>query len=447
MTVFWMFCINAVLCADPGGSLRLRDFDVYIPLRFIGEFHMPKGGNVPIQIRHGTLKELDISLHSGFQPGGEYIRKFGIQNLDLTKTVEPGKAEINATIEYTSPRRVEINSSVEAVCNGVRLIVRATGIKREYGPYSSAESDVRLRKETFHAFYYDGRNPFVGSDDHIRFKGTFRSETNVKTYIGGGKWREKEPRVKEYIKTLSISPSGIQPPTLTPWFQGSYVSAFGVGTPEIKADLERVDRFFQTTANTVEAGNLKLARTQIDQLSAMLQDLRKDIENAERDLTVQVSHLPTETSLDDIRTLQLLKMELQHLHHDAFGHVTQLIRDIQEAKLNFSGNVVKGMFRSYLSWSGALPTDPVEGFAGYALPVRLFVLPRSLQGMLQAAEKDGNFLASQVNAIRTMESLQNFWERVRDDAIEEHRRLGQHLKDSHAEGVNELHQHAEQTLL
>lgn len=408
---------------------------------------MPKGRYIPIQIRNGILTELDVSLHSGFQPGGDYLRKFRIGDLDLTKSVEPGRAEANATVQYTSPGRVEITSSVEAVCNGGRFMVNATEIKREYGPYSPDESSVLLRQESVRTFCYDGQHPFRGSDDRVRFKGRFRSEVHVKTYIGGGKWREEEPRVNDYIKTVSITPARNLPPMPAPWFEGTHVSAFGTGTPGVKADLERVDRFFQTTAKTIGAGNLNLARKQIAQLAAMLQDLRKDISDTELDLTVQVSHLPTGATLDDIRTLQLLKMELRQLHQDAFGHVNQLIRDIQDAKLNFSSNVVKGMFRSYLSWSGALPNDPVEGFAGYALPARLFVLPRSLNGILQSAEQDSGFLTDQVSAIRTMESLQKFWERVRDDALDEHGQLDQHLKDSQAEDVNELHQHAAQVLL
>lgn len=421
------------------------NFTCLVDLNEIGDFHTPKGGYVPITVRNGMLADIDLSPNPDYPVGTSHLRS--VKDLEITHTVEAGLIRAKASITYTPPKREEMDLTFRAFVGSGGFTFKGTETKRRYGVYSSiSDPEVQLLEEEVTTFFFNGSAKEWKNGD-LLFQGPYRRVTRKRRYTGSTGWRESAPRITESIRTKRLEPIEVSAPEESPaWYEGAFLKAFGTPNEQIKADLKQVDARFSSIADTVQNENPDLARKQIGQLARMLEDLRSEIHQGAYAITVDVFRLPTGESLDQIRELQRLELELQELHQQAYGHVDQLIQDIEKAKHNFSGNVMKGLFRSYISWSGALPTDPVEGIAGYSLTTNLFHLPRSLMGMLDSAEKDSDFLASQVNAIRTMEALQAFWEEVRDHAVAEHRRLETHLQHRTAEAVVDLHEYAERLL-
>lgn len=422
-----------------------RNFICQVEFNEIGEFHRPKGGYAPITVRNGMLVDIDLSPHPDYPVGTDHLRY--VKSLDISHTVEHGAVHAKAFLAYAHPRRAEMELKLKAFLGTGTFTFKGTEIKRRYGVYSSiSDPEVKLQEEEITTFFFTGTAQ-GWKNGKFTFKGPYRRVIRNRRYTGSTGWRESEPRITETIRTKYVEPidrSG--PEDSPPWHHGAFLKAFGAGNRNLRDDLERVDAFFRSTAKTAAEGNFDLARKQIDQLALMLADLRQNIQKASLPVTVQVFRLPTGEVLDQIRELQRLELELQELHQRAYAHVDQLIRDIEDAKHNFSGNVMKGMFRSYVTWSGALPSDPADGLAGYSLSTSVFHLPRSLKGMLDRAEKDSDFLANQVEAIRAMQALQAFWEEVRDHAVSEHRRLEAHLKSANVNAALELHQHAADAL-
>jgi len=440
--------------------LVLHDFTLSTSLNQIGPIHTPKGRWVPLVFRQGVLSEIDLSPHPNYQP--ESGEQENLADINITQTGGNGRIHCKAELVYKNDTRDEMELDIEGYCNDGLVYLKAKEVTRSYSTRDNTERLVYAQTYRYHWkgrimtwYTYEGpvetptdfaRNAMV----HYGVNGEytcrrFCREMTVST-PGHEKWRVREMNPWGGNWSPGIKPHGYRGDTRPTWFRGDYIVAYGEADKDLLPDLERLERFLASTTATVNAGKLDLAAKQTEQLAAMLDAMRKQLAAEGNRSSVRVVALPTSPALDKLRSMQTLMARLKSLRLQAVEHVDQLQKDIQSLKLNFMDNVMKGMFKSYLSWSGALPSDPVDGFAGYSLNTSLFNLPRNLAGMLESAEKDSSILKNQVQAIRTMEKLQRFWEDVRDNATSECRRLVKHIEDSDADRLVSLHKQTAATL-
>lgn len=230
------------------------------------------------------------------------------------------------------------------------------------------------------------------------------------------------------------------------WYVCPYFRAGGTRDTEIEWQLERLERYFGLAEQSVERGRLELADRQLQTIVSVTKDLRKALAQGDQKGSVEILHLPTSRPLARMRRMEIAFDELQSLHLQAVENCTRIQRTLQEVRETFSGNVVRELLKSAITWTNMLPTDPVDGLAGYSLNTSLFNLPRTLVSWQETAVTDAAVLADQVQTIRRLELLETAWAKVRDNTTTECRRITEHLREHHAKEVLQLHEKYAQTL-
>ncbi len=230
------------------------------------------------------------------------------------------------------------------------------------------------------------------------------------------------------------------------WYVCPYFRAGGTRDTEIEWQLERLERYFGLAEQSVERGRLELADRQLQTIVTVTKDLRKALAQGDQEGSVEILRLPTSRPLARVRRMEIAFDELQSLHLQAVENCTRIQKTLQEVRETFSGNVVRELLKSAITWTNMLPTDPVDGLAGYSLNTSLFNLPRTLVSWQETAVTDAAVLADQVQTIRRLELLETAWAKVRDNTTTECRRIAEHLREHHAKEVLQLHEKYAETL-
>lgn len=431
--------------------LPLHNFDLGLGFSEIDRIRSPKGGGLGLSIRDGALAAMDLEPY----PLDIKAQVASGWRGELSQQGGNGRIVVTGVERYPTGAYVEHHLELEAYCAGGHFTAHAREVSKHYSESGGARHLVETTisehnwsgRLLFWLEYGPGPQTAVRraryANRHYRIIGTRRLHRYALRREEDREGRtivvRREGISDEYKWSATVTPVGHRADERGRWFLGRYLVAYGDAKEELIPTLQRLERFFAAATDSVEQGKLALAERQIDQLAGMLAQVDAELAAGGDDSSVRVVALPTSRALDKLRGLQTLHLRLRRLRLQAVENVDRLARDIQKIRLRFLSNVMKGMFRSYLSWSGSLPTDPVDGLGGFSLRTSLFLLPRNLKGILEGAQKDSGVLRSQAEAVRTMVELQRFWEGVRDNATAECKRLVEHLRDGDAEALLELH--------
>lgn len=92
---------------------------------------------------------------------------------------------------------------------------------------------------------------------------------------------------------------------------------------------------------------------------------------------------------------------------------------------------MKSIFKNYISWSGQLPTSASSILTLYD-PKGIFTpldLPNNVLEWYTDAQNDASILKNQVNNIKLLNELQNFYQAKMDNSVTERRALMTMLQD------------------
>ncbi len=223
------------------------------------------------------------------------------------------------------------------------------------------------------------------------------------------------------------------------WFSGRFLRVDQkIGRSSGNA-VERLDRYLVSIEKALEAKKYDTALRQARTLSGHVEDLRRTLAKDKAKGKVRVARLPTQSTVNQIFELRTTFEELKTVRLEAVERADRINQDLLQLKTQFTANVVKGMLRNYLSWTGMAPTSPKEGFAGYSLNTQIFQIPLTFTEWATVAQEDAGVLSLQIHTIRQLERFQAFWENVRENATQECRRIVELLDENRADEILSLH--------
>ncbi|NLA25117.1 MAG: hypothetical protein GX879_09140 [Bacteroidales bacterium] len=220
------------------------------------------------------------------------------------------------------------------------------------------------------------------------------------------------------------------------WFSTKNVIAHGMEDFSIRNSLDDVQRFYNEIEKCLLNKDISCAQMHFRNLQSVIGELPDKIDRAKQkdpNFECEISFVgsPTDLSMRHIADLKFARNQWK----ENFIICSKNAQNINEMLLNtkfvLTGNILRSVFKNYINWSGALPTDLPSLLTIYD-PKNIYTpldLPRNLLSWYEEAENDAGILKNQFSNIKLLSELKNYYTERYQNSLEEAKNINEIVND------------------
>ncbi len=220
------------------------------------------------------------------------------------------------------------------------------------------------------------------------------------------------------------------------WYSSNNIKATGQEDLSVRNNLDRIQKYYDAIEKAMLEKNWSSAETQWGNLKTSLGELKTNIDRAKQknenyECEITLYNLPSTLSMKHVEDLKIMAQSWKDCWEICSENVLTIKDDLLSNKTVFTNNVMKSIFKNYISWSGQLPTSASSILTLYD-PKGIFTaldLPNNIIEWYTDAQNDASILKNQVNNIKLLNQLHDFYKAKMDNSINERRALLNILQD------------------
>ncbi|MDD3859464.1 MAG: hypothetical protein PHW83_04645 [Bacteroidales bacterium] len=214
------------------------------------------------------------------------------------------------------------------------------------------------------------------------------------------------------------------------WFSSNNIKATGTEDFSVRNNLDRIQEFYDLIEKALLEKNWSSAQMHWGNLKNSLGELQTNIDRAkEKDknytCNVTLIGLPSDVSMGHITDLKTMSGQWTECYKICSENYTMINEKLLTNKLGFSENVLRSIFKNYISWGTSIPTSAPDILTIYD-PKNIFTpldLPRKVMGWYEDAQNDASILKDQVGNIQYLNTLSDFYKQKMDNSVVEKQAL------------------------
>lgn len=220
------------------------------------------------------------------------------------------------------------------------------------------------------------------------------------------------------------------------WYSSNNIKATGQEDLSVRNNLDRIQKYYDAIEKAMLEKNWSSAETQWGNLKTSLGELKTNIDRAKQknenyECEITLYNLPSTLSMKHVEDLKIMAQSWKDCWEICSENVLTIKDDLLSNKTVFTNNVMKSIFKNYISWSGQLPTSASSILTLYD-PKGIFTaldLPNNIIEWYTDAQNDASILKNQVNNMKLLNQLHDFYKAKMDNSINERRALLNILQD------------------
>ncbi|HNQ69067.1 MAG TPA: hypothetical protein PKN32_11865 [Bacteroidales bacterium] len=214
------------------------------------------------------------------------------------------------------------------------------------------------------------------------------------------------------------------------WFSSNNIKATGTEDFSVRNNLDRIQEFYDLIEKALLEKNWSSAKMHWGNLKNSIGELQGNIDRAKQKdknyvCNVTLIGLPSDVSMGHIKDLNTMSGQWTECYKICSDNYTLINEELLTNKLGFTENVLRSIFKNYISWGTSIPTSAPDILTIYD-PKNIFTpldLPRKVMGWYEDAQNDAEILKDQVGNIQYLNSLMNFYKQKMDNSVVEKQAL------------------------
>jgi len=165
-------------------------------------------------------------------------------------------------------------------------------------------------------------------------------------------------------------------------------------------------------------------------MKSAIKNLKNNIDELKRknsDFSCEVTFIgtPTDMIMEHIRRLKVLDTKFKELYFIAEENTQYINKKLLHNQISFSANALKSVFVNYINWSTPIPTVYTDFLTLYDphLHITPFSLPEKFTRWWEAANKDSSILANQVETIKILSSLREYYLKKMEESVRDRKQV------------------------
>ncbi len=214
------------------------------------------------------------------------------------------------------------------------------------------------------------------------------------------------------------------------WYSSNNIKATGKEDFSVRNNLDRIQGFYDLIEKALLEKNWSSAQMQWGNLKNSIGELKTNIDRAKQkdpsyNCEVTLIGLPSDVSMGHIADLKIMSEKWKENWQICSDNAQEINKMLLDKQMNFSANVLRSVFKNYISWGTSIPSSAPDLFTLYD-PKGIFTavdLPRKVMGWYEDSEKDATILKDQAGTIQHLNELLAFYEKRRDNFTAERQAL------------------------
>jgi hypothetical protein len=228
------------------------------------------------------------------------------------------------------------------------------------------------------------------------------------------------------------------------WFSSANIVAKGKENFRIRNHISRVQEFYDLISENLQKKNTAGAQMHVQNLKTYVNEVNQAIDEAKKEdpsfeCEVTFVGLPTDIPMEHLNNFRIMAGKWVELHSISGGNVSQINNTLLRIQDTFTANILKSVIKNYVNWGTSIPTSWEDMTTLYD-PKNIFVpldLPRKILSWTEEAEKDASILKNQVQNIKMLSELREFYLDRMERSVEERKEIEKLIKDlSHNESYH-----------
>ena len=199
------------------------------------------------------------------------------------------------------------------------------------------------------------------------------------------------------------------------WYSSANVIAKGEENFTVRNELNEVQKFYDRIGQYLLKKDYSAANREFQNLKNYVGEVKRAIndatqKNSNYKCDVTFIGLPTDVTMEYRFKLNLVFDKWKERFYISQANMSKINNMLLDTQMTFSANVLKSIFKNYLSWTSNMPPaiEDVPGlFAGDVMSK--VDMSRQLMGWYTDAQKDAGILKNQVETIKKLTELRTFY--------------------------------------
>lgn len=220
------------------------------------------------------------------------------------------------------------------------------------------------------------------------------------------------------------------------WYSSNNLMAKGLEDFTVRNEMDEVQKFYKLIEKYLLKKDYKNADIQIQNLKNYVAETKRAIdeakqENAEYNCDVTFIGLPTDLSMEHLNKVQTMSNKWKGRYLISQANVVKINNMLLDYQMGFSANVLKSVFKNYINWGSGLPTGAENFLTLYDPSNMLGVIdmPRTVMSWYMDAQSDASILKNQVETIKKLSELREFYLNNMSNFVEERKKLQEIIND------------------
>jgi hypothetical protein len=210
------------------------------------------------------------------------------------------------------------------------------------------------------------------------------------------------------------------------WYSSNNIKATGTEDFSVRNNLDRIQEFYDLIEKALLDKNWSSAKMHWGNLKNSIGELQGNIDRAKQKdknytCTVTLIGLPSDVSMGHITDLKDMSEKWKECWSICSENYSMINDKLLTNKLGFTENVMRSIFKNYLSWGTSIPSSAPDILTLYD-PKNIFTpldLPRKVMGWYEDAQNDASILKDQVGTMQYLNALSEFYRKKMDNSIVE----------------------------
>jgi len=199
------------------------------------------------------------------------------------------------------------------------------------------------------------------------------------------------------------------------WYSSANIMAKGEENFTVRNELNEVQKFYDRIGKYLKDKDYTAANREIQNLKNYVGEVKRAIneakqKNSDYKCDVTFIGLPTDVTMEYRFKLNQVFDKWKERFYISQANMSKINNMLLDTQMTFSANVLRSIFKNYISWSGYMPPqlqDVPGALASEA--IGSLDLPRQVMGWYLDAEKDAGILKNQVETIKKLTELRTFY--------------------------------------
>ncbi|NPA35604.1 MAG: hypothetical protein GXO47_02030 [Chlorobi bacterium] len=199
------------------------------------------------------------------------------------------------------------------------------------------------------------------------------------------------------------------------WYSSANIIAKGDEDFTVRNELNEVQKFYNSIDKYLQEKNYAAAEREIGNLKTYVGEVKRAIEDAKKknpDYNCEVVFvgLPTDRAMENYYKLSKLFDMWKERYIISQNNVAIINDMLLNTQMTFSANILKSIFKNYLSWTGNVPPN-LEDIPGLMADgaIANLDMPRQIINWYLDAQKDASILKQQTETIKKLTELRTFY--------------------------------------